>query len=174
MDIKIEEAKPTDAYSIKEVLYFSWLATYPNEKEGVTLDDIKELLKDALSEEKVRQKAEQIMNAPDKKNLVARLGAKVVGFCLAERSLEKNQLRAIYVLPEYTNKGIGRMLWCEIKPFFDNSKKITVELATYNENAMNFYKKLGFKDSGKRITNEKLRLKSGTVISELEMEILPQ
>jgi hypothetical protein len=52
--------------------------------------------------------------------------------------------------------------------FFSES---TVEVATYNSNAIAFYKKLGFIETGRRFTNEKTRMKSGSIIPEMEMVI---
>lgn len=50
-------------------------------------------------------------------------------------------------------------------------KGITVEVATYNTNAIEFYKRLGFEDTGKRFSNERLKMKSSAVLPEMEMVI---
>ena len=36
------------------------------------------------------------------------------------------------------------MFWKKVKKFFGNKKDIIVHVATYNSQAINFYKKLGF------------------------------
>ena len=82
---------------------------------------------------------------------------------------DNNLLRTIYVLPEFQGKGIGKMLWNEFKDYLDPKKDTILQVATYNQNAIEFYKKLGFVDSGKRLLNEKWRMKSGSIIPEMEM-----
>ncbi len=164
-------ATPEDARGIKEISYYSWLATYPNEKEGITLDDIKERLKNALSEEKIAEKARQISNSEDERYLVVKDSDKPVGYCHVKKYPDRNQLHAIYILPEYLGQGIGTKLWDEAKKFFDPTKDTKVEVATYNKNAINFYRKLGFKDTERVFTDEKLRMNSGSIITETEMII---
>jgi hypothetical protein len=44
-----------------------------------------------------------------------------------------------------------------------------VEVATYNTNAIKFYERLGFVDTGKRISDPKLMMKSGAIIPVMEM-----
>ena len=87
------------------------------------------------------------------------------------RRSDKNQLQAIYVVPEYQRKGVGKLLWKEAQKYFDEGKDIVVEVATYNSNAIAFYKKLGFVDTGKRFSDEKFKMKSGNLIPEMEMEL---
>lgn len=51
-------------------------------------------------------------------------------------------------------------------------KDIIVQVATYNAQAIDFYKKLGFIDYGKRFTEEKHRMPiSGRLILEMELII---
>ena len=86
------------------------------------------------------------------------------------RNENNNQLRTIYVLPEFQGKGIGKMLWNEVKKFCDPTKDIIVQVVTYNQNTIEFYKKLGFIDNGKRFSND-WRMKSGITMPEMEMVI---
>ena len=61
------------------------------------------------------------------------------------------------------------MLWNEARNFFDPAKDTTVELVSYNVNAINFYTKLGFRDTGERFSRENFRMKSGNSMPEMEM-----
>ena len=62
------------------------------------------------------------------------------------------------------------MFWKKAKEFFDKSKDIIVQVAIYNKQAISFYKKLGFIDTGKRFSDEKYKMPiSGAVIPEIEM-----
>jgi ribosomal protein S18 acetylase RimI-like enzyme len=98
-------------------------------------------------------------------------GDKVVGVCRVVNHPDKNQLQAIYVLPEYQGRGVGRMLWEEAQKYFDIEKDTIVHVADYNEKAIGFYKKVGFVDTGKRFSEERYKMKSGAIISEMEMVI---
>jgi GNAT superfamily N-acetyltransferase len=145
--IQIVDADPLDAEGITTVYYKTWLATYPNKEIGITREDIEESYKDSFTEESDR----------------------VVGVARMIRNENNNQLQTIYVLPEFQGKGIGKMLWAEAKSFCDPAKDIIVQVATYNQNAIEFYKKLGFVDTGKRWSDDKWKMKSGATIPEMEL-----
>ncbi len=46
--IKILKVTPEDVREVTELLYMTWLATYPNEEHGITTDDIEDRFKDSL------------------------------------------------------------------------------------------------------------------------------
>lgn len=168
--IKIVPPTIDDAIGSIEVQYKAWLATYPNEKHGITIDDIEHRYKDAFVGERLEKRKKVISNPPsNEKVLLAKDGEKVVGMCYVVMKEDKNQLQAIYVLPEYHGKGIGTQLWEEARKFFDPAKDIYVEVVDYNEKAINFYKKLGFVDTGRRFQDERFRMKSGAIFTEMEM-----
>jgi len=157
---------------IQEVFYRAWLDTYPNEEAGITVDDVEDRFKDRKSEERLNKRRNDILNLDaHTKILVALHGEKVVGICRAMRDHKENRLNAFYVLPEYQGKGVGTRLWNEVKGFFDQTKDIFVGVATYNSKAINFYLKLGFVDSGRRYTEDRLRMKSGAILPEMDMVI---
>ncbi len=167
-EIKILIAKRRNK-QIREVFDKTWLATYPNKKYGITVDDIKDHIEKRHKKIK-KSKKDNIKNSPKEQILlIAKEGTKVVGACRIILKEDRNQLQAIYVLPEYQGKGIGTMFWHEVQKYADPIKDFYVELAVYNKNALNFYKKLGFIDTKRRIKNERLRMKSGNIIPEMEM-----
>jgi GNAT superfamily N-acetyltransferase len=171
--IKILRAKPTDAKAIEEVYYKTWLATYPDNKYGVTIDDIKHIYRNRNNTEELMKK-QKIMAATRKefKRFVAKSGDKIVGLCNITVDSDKNQLNAIYILPKYQGKGIGKMFWNKIHKLFNLKNKTIVHVAEYNTNAIEFYKKLGFKVTKKRFENQNSKMKSGAIIPEIEMIIL--
>lgn len=170
--IKIEVPVSEDARAIQEVYYRSWLVTYPNKEYGITVKDIEDSYKDAFTEETIKARADRIAHPLDNvKMLVARDGEKVVGVCRIVLYFDKNQLQTMYLLPEYQGKGIGTMLWNGAVKFFDKNKDTVLGVAVYNKRAIAFYEKLGFKDTGKRYSQERLRLPSGADIPEMEMVI---
>lgn len=170
--ITITKARPEDATELEEVFYKTWLATYPNEEHGVTKDDIEDRYKDRNLEEKLKERQERIKNLGSNITyLVVRVGDRIAGLCVAEKRGDHNKLRAIYVLSEFQGNKLGQKLWQEVKEFFDPTKDTFVEVAEYNEKAIEFYTKLGFVPTGKKIKDERLRLKSGSIIPEIELVI---
>ena len=172
LNIEIVLATPEDARVIKEVQYKAWLETYPNEEFGVTVDDVEDRYKDTFTDENIKKSEERIRNLPSNQRvLVAKENNQIVGFCILIKSENQNHLQALYVLPGYQGRGVGKLLWKEAQTFFDPNKNSIVDVATYNSNAIDFYKKLGFKDTGIRREDEKFRMKSGAIIPEMEMVI---
>jgi len=168
--INVQKAKPGDAEQIQKVLYKTWLDTYPNKEFGITVEDIEERFRNRISKKGVEDVRDRIRNMDKNSSfLVAKENELVVGVCKIRRGEDSNQLGAIYVLPTYQCKGIGYMLWEESFKFFDIRSDIKVEVATYNEKAISFYEKLGFIDTGKRITDDNFNFPSGNTIPEMEM-----
>ncbi len=172
-DFKLDIAKPEDAKGIINVLHKTWLATYPNKELGITTEDIEESYKDSYTEENLSQLRNKIKNSPiNEKRIVVKKGGEIVAVATAVKEEDKNELRTIYVLPEFQGMGIGKMLWLEMKNFCDPSKDIVVHVATYSQNTIEFYKKLGFVDTGKRFGDTSWRAKKmGVSIPEMEMVI---
>jgi ribosomal protein S18 acetylase RimI-like enzyme len=169
-EVKILDAVPEDALGIMNVYYKTWLTTYPNEKVGVTVEDIEDSYKDDFSSEKIDELKGMIKESPqNKKRLVAKVGEEIVGVSTLIKNETFNHLRTLYILSEFQNRGIGRMFWDVAIAFFDPEKDTIVQVAEYTENAINFYKKLGFVDTGKRTKQEGVRFKSGAVIVDMEM-----
>lgn len=170
MNIIITSPIPGDAKGITTVLHMAWLATYPNEALGITTEDIENSYKDSFTEENLKKAEEKLKNIPhNQKRVVAKDGDIVVGVATMVKNEDNNQLKTIYVLPEYHSKGIGTMLWEAVRDFIDPTKDTIVQVADYNQQAIGFYEKLGFNDTGKRWKNEKWMMKSGVCIPEMEM-----
>ena len=61
-EIIILKAIPEDAYGITLVRRKSWFTTYPNEREGITREDIELKLNQRTIEEETLQRKERIQN----------------------------------------------------------------------------------------------------------------
>jgi len=170
-EIKIVPPVKEEGLSIAKVLYDTWLTTYPNEELGITRDDIEFVFKDRFTKENLEKRWDKLEKSINTKMLVAKYGSEIVGLITVTLHEDKNQLQAIYILPEYQGRGIGVMLWGEAQKYLDPKKKTIVQCATYNTGAIAFYEKLGFKDNGRRWEDEKLRMQSGSIIPQMEMEL---
>jgi ribosomal protein S18 acetylase RimI-like enzyme len=168
--VEITTAALEDVVGIQDVLYRTWLATYPSETFGINVDDIEEMYKDRNSEETLAKRREQV-SRPQETTLVAKEKDKVVGLCRIIKREDKSVMEAIYILPEYQRLGIGSSVWREAQKLLDPKKDVVVQVATYNTDAIEFYKRRGFRDTGKRWAEKKFRLKSGAVIPAMEMII---
>ena len=173
--IKIVPATSEDVRGATEVYYKTWLATYPNEVAGVTTEDVETQFKGAFTPDGLAERTERMVHPPENRSFfLAKDGDKVVGVCSVTRHPDKNQLQSIYVLPEYQRKGVGALLWQEAQTHFDADKDIVASVVAYNENAIEFYQRLGFEKVEKQGPNETIRLKSGVFLPETEMIIKAQ
>ncbi|MEJ7611458.1 MAG: GNAT family N-acetyltransferase [Ferruginibacter sp.] len=72
---------------------------------------------------------------------------RVVGFAIADR--KENNIWALFVLPEYEGKGIGKRLHDMMLHWYFQQTKETVWLGTaFNTRAENFYRMQGWKQAG--------------------------
>jgi ribosomal protein S18 acetylase RimI-like enzyme len=165
---EVSRATPEDVAGIQDVLYRVWRATYPNEALGITVTDIEEMYKDRNTDEALARMRKHISSARET-TLVAKENGKVVGVCRVIRREHENVMEAIYVLPEYQRLGIGSAIWRETQKLLESNKEIIVQVATYNTGAIEFYKRCGFRDTGKRWEEKKFRLRSGAAIPAMEL-----
>ena len=163
-------ATTSDAEGILNVVYQTWLATYPNEEAGITKEDIEDQFAKPRSDEGLQKRREEIENQPTNERwFVARKGEKIVGVCRVRRTETKNELLVLYVLPEYQRTNVGNALWSEARKFLDVTKDTIVKTTEYSVGAINFYKKLGFQDTGERFQHEGSRMKSGAMFPEMTL-----
>jgi len=172
MKIKIRKFIPNDVYGIREVQKVTWLKTYPSRKEGITIEDIKKKFEiDKTSEGK--KKIEERKKKYNDRNIgiwVAETENKIIGFCMAIKEEECNRVGAIYVLPIYQGKGLGQQLIEKAFGWLGNKKDILINVARYNKQAINFYKKFGFIETGKGGSlDSAAKLPSGKSIPEIEL-----
>ena len=175
MGPEITLASPDDVLEMEEVLYQTWLVTYPNEEHNVTEDDI---------HVKYRGRFDPLMIARRKmlvgsgiggmRYLIARKESKIVGVCFVHGNEHFNHLQALYVLPGFQQQGVGGALWNEARKYLDLSRAIFLSVAVYNHRAIAIYTHLGFVRSGKEYIDERFRFKSGSIIPEIEMVLRPQ
>ncbi len=172
MGINVQKAVPEDAYEITKVLYEAWLDTYPNKEYKITVDDVEYKFKDSFNKENLENRASKIKNYSNKEEmLIAKENGKVVGLVKIKKEEKKNEIEAIYVLPENQRKGVGAMLWDEAQKYFDEDFDNVVNVAVYNKKAINFYKKIGFQETVVVWNDEKFKMKSGSIIPQTRLAI---
>lgn len=172
MEIKIRKSVPNDVYGIREVQRITWLKTYPSSKEGITKEDIQRKFEiDETPEGK--KKIEGRKKNYNNRNIgiwVAEAEGKIIGFCMAIKEEGCNRVGAIYVLPTYQGRGMGKLLIQKAFGWLGNKKNILINVARYNKQAIDFYKKFGFVETGKEGTlDSAAKLPSGKFIPEIEL-----
>jgi ribosomal protein S18 acetylase RimI-like enzyme len=147
----IEISVPTieDAEGINEVIKLSWYSTYVTPEIGVTKKDV-DLIYAKNEEEQIRSLKKRVQEPKDDDiSLVAREGVQVVGYIRFKIFQDNTELRTLYVHPEKTGRGIGTKLWEEGLKILPQDKQIFTE-PVIGTQAVNFYKKVGFVDTGER------------------------
>jgi len=162
-NIKILYATENDIENIQDVLRQASKEVY--EICGLSQNDFEKQFTDEPQE--VNKRTEMIKNLDEnEKIVVAKTEDKVIGMGHIEESSDENIVQAVYVLPEYQNKGVGLLLWNEMKKWLNPSKKTVLYVFEKNINAIKFYNKVGFnfvKNAGEH------PLKNGKSISQIEM-----
>ncbi len=144
---KISKAKLSDIPEIIQVQKQTWLATYPNKDIGITKEDITKRLGNPGDEilQKRIENWQNIINNLDKQKIIfiAKENKKIVGFAIITNQ-EKPTVSALYVLPNFQGQGVGKLLLQKSFDWLGNQPKIFTYVASYNQKAIDFYKKHGF------------------------------
>lgn len=171
MKFEVRKAKYGDAEEITKVRYAAWLTTYPNKKYRILTSDIHFNFKKQLRTERLeKQDRKNASPQPGVGVFVATHNNKIVGMCRALKHKRYNFLSALYVLPEYQGKGVGSLLWKKAYAFMGKQNNIFLTVAIYNERAIRFYTKLGFKDTGKRPVMKRGAMRNGAHIPIMKMK----
>ncbi len=144
-------AKPGDSKGIAAVQKAGWLATYPDPVIGLTREDIETKTFDSEEQLQKWELAIEEQNDNSKRIWVARQDKKIIGYSVATKEGATNELKAIYVLPEYHGQSIGKPLM-ELALEWLGDKDVSVWVFTHNKRAIGFYRKHGFVESGKTST----------------------
>ncbi|MEI9914071.1 MAG: GNAT family N-acetyltransferase [Candidatus Saccharibacteria bacterium] len=173
--VAIEPALLQDAEAVTDVHRRTWLATYPNVEAGITEEDIRIRVDgehDELKPLRLEQWKKSIENTDGSRAVfVARQDGKVVGFCAPGIISGQRRIGAIYVLPEAQSKGLGSQLLERAVEWHGRDEDIFLRAATYNEQAISFYKKHGFEETGRLVEDESeaVKLRGAVAIPEVEM-----
>lgn len=145
MKVLLRKALPEDFQEIAFVHYKAWLETY----HGL-------LPKSFLDKRSLESSITIFKNNHCANTVVAIADDKVVGFCcwgsLRENSFQENlgEIQGIYLLDAYQKNKIGRkMIEFALEQLVtEKYSKVGLWVLNTNENAINFYKKMVFSDTG--------------------------
>ena len=157
-----------DAEGINEVIKLSWYSTYVTPEIGVTKKDV-DLIYAKSEEGQLKTLRERALNPKDDDiSLVAKEENKVVGYIRFKIFPTEIELRTLYVHPSNTGKGIGTKLWEESFKILPKGKIIFTEPVEHTK-SVEFYKKIGFTDTGERYLAPEAMEDSGTHLPLIKM-----
>ncbi len=173
--VEIERAVPDDAETICDIRDRAWFEAYPNAELGITVDDIRlnaqgkngefvprrvAYLKDQLAQD----------DGSGLTTFVAKVGGKVVGY-IDPRIDEQDRRRigAIYVEPEAQGKGVGGKLMQKVLGLYGRDEDIFLEVVSYNQNAIDFYKRFGLEQTDAVVPEEEGRPDYMKSLPQIEM-----
>lgn len=96
---------------------------------------------------------------------------KVVGCCLAEKLEDKNTIEALYVLPEFQGLGLAKKIYDKVYEKLNQYNDTFLDVFSLNSKAINFYKKQGFYETGKKTFDERFKDSAGGMLEITEMII---
>ncbi len=145
-------ATVADAADIARIQHESWLATYPSEKAGITREDIAEHL--GIVDDRAQRCANRLnLEAKDidfiGATYVLEIGGRVVGFCKVARGMHTGHVDALYLDPAFAQKGFGGELFQKGLQWLGDEAPIDLEVASYNDRAIHFYERFGFRKQDK-------------------------
>lgn len=160
LPIEIERATPGDAETICDIRDRAWIEAYPNAELGITAEDIK-LNAQGRDGEFLSRRVAHLKNQLAKDDgtglttFVAKLDGKVVGYIDPQIDEQgRRHISAIYVLPEFQRRGVGGKLMQQALGLLGRDGDIYLEVVSYNQNAIDFYIRFGFKQTDAAVPEE--------------------
>lgn len=165
--IEVRPAQPGDGAAICHVQHVGWLYTYPNEEHGVTRQMV--FNRGMESPERTERREKQIAEHNDScQSWVGEINGRIVGWCVAEKGKERNELASLYVLPIYHGQGVGGQLMRTALEWLGDDKEIFLHVVAYNHKAISVYEHFGFVDAGEYVY-EKGPFEDGPNMASREM-----
>jgi ribosomal protein S18 acetylase RimI-like enzyme len=172
---KIERAIPDDAEVICDIRDRAWLKAYPNAELGITAEDIR-INAQGRDGEFVPRRVAYLKEQFAKDDgiglttFVAKVDNKVIGY-VDPRIDEQNHRRidAIYVAPEAQGMGVGGKLMRQVLDLYGRDQDIFLEVVSYNQNAIDFYKRFGFEQTDAVVPEEEGRPDYLKTLPQVEM-----
>jgi len=120
-----------------------WVSTYTNKEHGITVEDIQS--RKIHNAQRLDFMQKSVRGKSTTEHIwTAKKGGRIVGMCWVERKDGYNKIGSLYLLPSYQRMGIGKRLMEKALSWLGEEKKIKLGVATYNSDAIEFYRKFGF------------------------------
>lgn len=144
----LRKAVAEDMLALRPLQAASWMATYPSDENGVPYEWVKERTDKWTLPERMAESVgilQKVIDDPAQFYRLAEQNGEVVGFvhCLTNED-ETKELEAIYTLPKTFGTGLGPQLM-DIAMEWVGDTPTTLKVADYNNRAIRFYEKYGFK-----------------------------
>jgi ribosomal protein S18 acetylase RimI-like enzyme len=99
---------------------------------------------------------------------------KIIGCCLAEKQKNINKIEAVYISPEFQGFGLGKKLYDTAYGLLNHNNHTFLDVFSLNSKAINFYKKLGFLETGKKTFDKRFKDSKGNILEISEMMLVGQ
>ena len=169
---KIVDAKPEDVEAMRTIVRDAWLELYPNEQYGITREDIAVI--DFHKPEDLEKRRRDIIEKLDRAHtwVLRNDKGEIGGFCKAFKFGKIGnfgEINGMYVLKEIQGKGLGKKLIQKAFEWIGPDLDIKLTVVVYNTNAIEFYKKMGFKETENKVDYDGTELPGGKDIPRIEM-----
>jgi ribosomal protein S18 acetylase RimI-like enzyme len=147
-ELLITKTVYADIPGLRAVQARIWLDTYPNKTAGIQEKWIKKITDEWLTPDALKGSEKflkPILISPNHFHRIVKAEGSICGFVHASKAGAKQTLDAIYIDKKYQGSGIAQDMMDEAMNWLDKTKDITLEVADYNDRAIAFYKKYGFK-----------------------------
>jgi GNAT superfamily N-acetyltransferase len=151
---KIDMPKLGDEIGLAPMHIQSWKETYVTPESCLTEEMVDEKLGHMLTNTEFRKNTiSESLENPSKVfyRVIRNNKNKIAGFFHGSKNEEFNELDGIYLLDEVKGSGISGKLMEEFLDWIDKSKPTRLEVFSFNERALNYYKKYGFVKTDKPV-----------------------
>jgi ribosomal protein S18 acetylase RimI-like enzyme len=168
-DFIIENAKPEDVETLRIIVRDAWLEIYPNKTYGITTEDISAI--DWYNSHELDKRRKEIADNSGTVHIwvVKNAKGKIVGFCKVYKYNDYGEIDAMYVLREFQGRGLGKKLIQKAFEWIGSELDIKLKVVVYNSNAVEFYKKFGFRETANKVFYSGTQLPNGKEIPRIEM-----
>lgn len=159
MKYEITEPTMADAVTIGPMHLRSWIETYQNPELGVDEEWIRENVGFVAAQSGTDFRTEIFERINNGEPIFYRVAkdesGSIIGFVMATKNTtnenEPNVLDALYTLKDVQGQGLGSNLMKIALDWLESEKPVKLEVISYNQHAIDFYKKYGFELTGKKL-----------------------
>jgi ribosomal protein S18 acetylase RimI-like enzyme len=138
---------PEDVPALRAMQAAVWNDTYPNSDVGISEEWVKEETASWLTPESLDASIEflgKVFRNPQHFHRIAKVGDDVVALVHASDEEDDQIFEALYIDSHHRGTGLAQELMAQVLGWLDLTKPTSLEVATYNDRAIAFYRKYGF------------------------------